>query len=222
MIYYEIKKRTPFLLRSQRGKPRAGRILLSWPLVKPLRPRLCEEELGPSPSRPCQLWRAFIWLKRWPFCPSQQLLRMLWLSGLDCTELTWLGKPRCLYGEKLTRLVGVATPLFEARDSGLEGKFGIEIMRGRWNTRNNPRDYGIVQNCVGIAEFKPQSNLSKTYRSCCRALIHFHFSVFLQFFHLTGLQNSRFFSLKTSFQHAKSLSFDRSHVLDLRENRRDV
>ena len=116
MIYYEIKKRTPFLLRNQRGKPRAGRILLSWPLVKPLRPRLCEEELGPSPSRPCQLWRAFIWLKRWPFCPSQQLLRMLWLSGLDCTELTWLGKPRCLYGEKLTRLVGVANRFFGIRD----------------------------------------------------------------------------------------------------------
>ena len=43
----------------------------------------------------------------------------------------------------------------EARDSGFESKFGIASMRGRWNTKNNPRDYGIVQNCVGIAELKP-------------------------------------------------------------------
>ena len=43
----------------------------------------------------------------------------------------------------------------EARDSGFENKFGIASMRGRWNTKNNPRNYGIVQNCVGIAELKP-------------------------------------------------------------------
>ena len=54
--------------------------------------------------------------KRWPFCPSQQLFRLLWLSCLDCTELTWLGKPRCLYGEKLTRLVAVANIFFGIRD----------------------------------------------------------------------------------------------------------
>ena len=88
----------PFLSRNQRGKPRAGKILSSWLLVKPLRPHLCEEELGPSPTRPRQLLRAFIWEKRWPFCPSQQLLRMLWLFCLDCTasqgvytEKSWLG-----------------------------------------------------------------------------------------------------------------------------------
>ena len=33
-----------FLLRNHRGKPRAGTILPSWPLGKPLRPRLCEKE----------------------------------------------------------------------------------------------------------------------------------------------------------------------------------
>ena len=41
---------------------------------------------------------------------------MLLLSRLDCTELTWLGKPRCLYGEKLTRLVGVANRFFDILD----------------------------------------------------------------------------------------------------------
>ena len=51
-------------------------------------------------------------------------------------------------------------------------------MRGKWNTKNNPRDYGIVQNCVGIAE------LSKRRTCCCRALVHFHLSVFSSIFPL--------------------------------------
>ena len=126
MIYYEIKKRPPFLLRNQRGKPRAGKILSSWPLVKPLRPRSCEEELGPSPSRRCQLLRAFIWEKRWPFCPSQQLLRMLWLFCLH--ELTRPGKPRRLYREKLTRLVGVGNCFFGIRDLRYS-KLGIRDLK---------------------------------------------------------------------------------------------
>ena len=84
-------------------------------------------------------------------------------------------------------------------------KFGIESMRGRWNTKNNPRDYRIVYNCVGIAELKPQSNLSKTHRYCCRALVHFHFSAFSSIFppNRTAKQSVVFF-LKTSFRHAKS------------------
>ena len=125
------------------------------------------------------------------------------------------------------------SPLFEARDSGFESTFGIESMRGRWNTKNNPRDYGIVQNCVGIAELKPQSNLSKTGMDVVAGLQSSFISRhFLQFFHLTGLQNSRlFFCSKPVFNtrraalrysRAADLSFDRSHVLGLRENRRDV
>ena len=129
---------------------------------------------------------------------------MLWLSRLDCTELTLLGKPRCLYGEKLTRLVGLANrffgirdfPIFRSSGSGFESKFGIESMRWRWNTKNNPRDYGIVQSCVGIAELKPQSNLFKTHRYCCRALVHFHFSAFSSIFppNWTAKQSVVFFS----------------------------
>ena len=103
----------------------------------------------------------------------------------------------------MTRLVGVAYRFFgirdlkansEAWDSGFESKFGIESMRGRWNTKNNPRDYGIVQSCVGIAELKPQSNLSKRDRCCCRALVHFHFSAFSSIFPPNW----------TTFRHAKS------------------
>ena len=41
-------------------------------------------------------------------------------------------------------------PLFEARDSGFESKivssFGIERMLGRWDSKNNPRDYWIARN----------------------------------------------------------------------------
>ena len=41
-------------------------------------------------------------------------------------------------------------PLFEARDSGFESKiearFGLESLRGRWDAKNNPRDYGIARN----------------------------------------------------------------------------
>ena len=51
-------------------------------------------------------------------------------------------------------------------------------MRGKWNTKNNPRDYGIVQNCVGIAE------LSKRRTCCCQALVHFDFSAFSSIFPL--------------------------------------
>ena len=40
--------------------------------------------------------------------------------------------------------------LFETWDSGFESKigasFGIEIMRRRWDAKNNPRDYRIVRN----------------------------------------------------------------------------
>ena len=165
---------------------------------------------------------------------------MLWLSRLDCTELTLLGKPRCLYGEKLTRLVGLANrffgirdfPIFRSSGSGFESKFGIESMRWRWNTKNNPRDYGIVQSCVGIAELKPQSNLFKTHRYCCRALVHFHFSAFSSIFppNWTAKQSVVFFSKPVfnprraglRYSRAADLSFDRSHVLGLRENRRDV
>ena len=157
---------------------------------------------------------------------------MLWLSRLDCTELTLLGKPRCLYGEKLTRLVGLANrffgirdfPIFRSSGSGFESKFGIESMRWRWNTKNNPRDYGIVQSCVGIAELKPQSNLFKTHRYCCRALVHFHFSAFSSIFppNWTAKQSVVFFSKGLRYSRAADLSFDRSHVLGLRENRWDV
>ena len=41
-------------------------------------------------------------------------------------------------------------PLFEARDSGFQSKigrsFGIKSMPGRWDSKNNPRDYGIERN----------------------------------------------------------------------------
>ena len=41
-------------------------------------------------------------------------------------------------------------PLFEAQDSVFESKigerFGIESMRGRWDAKNNPRDYRIARN----------------------------------------------------------------------------
>ena len=42
------------------------------------------------------------------------------------------------------------TRKFEARDSGFESKiqacFGTESMLGRWDAKNNPRDYGIARN----------------------------------------------------------------------------
>ena len=41
-------------------------------------------------------------------------------------------------------------PLFEAGDSGFYSKiregFGIESIRGRWDAKNNPRNYGIARN----------------------------------------------------------------------------
>ena len=41
-------------------------------------------------------------------------------------------------------------PLFEPGDSGFESKIGasfeIESMLGRWDAKNNPRDYGIARN----------------------------------------------------------------------------
>ena len=41
-------------------------------------------------------------------------------------------------------------PLFKARYSEFESKigasFGIESMLGRWDSKNNPRDYGIARN----------------------------------------------------------------------------
>ena len=105
-------------------------------------------------------------------------------------------------------------------------------MRWRWNTKNNPRDYGIVENCVGIAELKPQSNLFKTHRYCCRALVHFHFSAFSSIFppNWTAKQSVVFFSKPVfntrraglRYSRAADRSFDRSHVLGLRENRRDI
>ena len=132
--------------------------------------------------------------KRWPFCryfcPSQQHSRMLWLCHLDWVDLA--GQAKVFIGEKLTRLVGAAKrlscdpgfPSFEDRD------LGLKVCRlGRLNAKNNPRDYGIEEHY-----WKP-SSLSKTYRYCWRALVHFHFPPSPSFFfHLqTGLQNSRLF-----------------------------
>ena len=41
-------------------------------------------------------------------------------------------------------------PIFKARYSEFESKigasFGIESMLGRWDSKNNPRDYGIARN----------------------------------------------------------------------------
>ena len=91
---------------------------------------------------------------------------------------------------------------------GREARSRVIGSCGRWNTKNNPRDNGIVQNCVGIAELKPQSNLSKTHRYCCRALVHFLFLAFSSIFPLNWIAKQSFFFffffLKTSFQHAKS------------------
>ena len=60
------KRELPFSCTTNAGNPERARYYHK----KPLRPRLCEEELGPLPSRRCQLLRAFIWEKRWPFCRS--------------------------------------------------------------------------------------------------------------------------------------------------------
>ena len=50
-------------------------------------------------------------------------------------------------------------PLFEARDSGFERKigrsFGIKSMPGRWDSKNNARDYGIARNFgSGLGDWK--------------------------------------------------------------------
>ena len=76
---------------------------------------------------------------------------------------------------------------------GREARSRVIGSCGRWNTKNNPRDNGIVQNCVGIAELKPQSNLSKTHRYCCRALVHFHFLAFSSIFPLNWIAKQSFF-----------------------------
>ena len=87
------KRRTFFLLRKQRGKPQAGTILPSWPLVKPLRPRLCETKVGHPPCRPCQFLRVFFEENVDPFAQANSTRTCS--DFLTLTELTWLGKPRC-------------------------------------------------------------------------------------------------------------------------------
>ena len=152
--------------------------------------------MGHPPCRPCQFLRVFFEKNVDPFALTFARANSTRACS-DCltlTELTWLGKPRCSYGEKLTRLDGAAKrlfcdpgfPLFEARD------LGLKVCRlGRLNAQNNPRDYGIEEH------YWQPSNLSKTHRYCCRALVHFHFPPSTSiFFHLqTGLQNSRLFLL---------------------------
>ena len=136
---------------------------------------------------------------------------MLWLSRLDCTELTWLGKPRCLYGEKLTRLVGVANRFFGIRDLRYS-KLGIRDLKENSELKvcaggGIPKiTLGItgLENYVGIVELKPHSNLSKTHRCCCRALVHFHFSAFSSIFSLNWTAKQSVFFRKTIFQHANS------------------
>ena len=53
-------------------------------------------------------------------------------------------------GESPVDFSGSGFPLFETRDSGFERKIGasfeIESMHGRWDAKNNPRDYGIARN----------------------------------------------------------------------------
>ena len=48
----------------------------------------------------------------------------------------------------LDRFIG--TRKFQARRSGFESKIGacsgIESMLGKWDAKNNPRDYGIARN----------------------------------------------------------------------------
>ena len=130
--------------------------------------------------------------KRCPFCPGQQHSRMLWFSHLDWVDLA--GQAKVFIGEKLTQLDRAAKKLFcEARD------LGLKVCRlGRWNAKNNRRDYRI-----GEHYWKP-SNLSKTHRYCCRALIHFHFplspSIFFPPINWTAKQSVVFIFLKISFQ----------------------
>ena len=167
-------------------------------------PVYVKEKVGHPPCRPCQFLQVFFEKNIDPFARANS--NRACSDCLTLTELTWLGKPcKVFIGEKLTRLDGAAKrlfcypgfPLFEARD------LGLKVCRlGRLNAKNNPRDYGIEEHY-----WKP-SNLLKTHRYCCRALVHFHFppspSFFFHPINWTAKQSVVFTCLKISFQDPKS------------------
>ena len=186
------KRELPFSCATNAGNPERARFS-SWPLVKPLRPCFCEEELGPSPSRPYQLLRAFIWLKRWPFCPSQHgSCACSDCLALDCTELTWLGKPRCLYGEKLTRLVRVASRFFGIRV--LKANSELKVCEGDGIPEITLGITGLHKIVSGLRNWNRSQICPKRIDIVARLYSIFISRHFLQFFHLTGLQYSRFFN----------------------------
>ena len=61
------------------------------------------------------------------------------------------GQAKVFIGEKLTQLERAekSFSICEARD------LGLKVCRlGRWNAKNNRRDYRIARNCVGITELE--------------------------------------------------------------------
>ena len=85
------KRELSFSCATNAGKPRAGKILSSWPLVKPLRPSLCEEELGPSPSRPWTF--ASVYMRKTLTLLPFALANSSYACSDDCLALTLLSWP---------------------------------------------------------------------------------------------------------------------------------
>ena len=94
----------------------------------------------------------------------------------------------------LTRLVGVANRFFEIRD--VKANSELTVCAGGGIPKITLGITGLYKIVSELRNWNPLSNLSKTHRYCCQALVHFHFSAFSSIFPLnwTAKQSVVFFS----------------------------